>query len=95
MIVQVLEPLYTHAHGKADLSKQQPWCAATDSWPACKRSRVRFPGPAGMLHLHFSPLSQCPFLSLLGDSLFLFLFLFIYLFIFATPPTTPLGRLGL
>ena len=46
--------LYTH--GKADLSKQQPWCEATDSWLACQRSPVGSPGPAGMqAHLHFSP----------------------------------------
>ena len=54
-VAQSPYPIYRH--GKACLSKQPPWRAAPDPRLACDRSRVRAPGPAGMLHtLFFSTL---------------------------------------
>ena len=51
-VAQSTYPIYRH--GKACLSKQPPWRAAGDPRLARGRSRVRAPGPAGMLRAFFS-----------------------------------------
>ena len=73
-------PYPVYRHGKASLSEQPPWRAGGDPRLARGRSRVRAPGPAGVLRTLFSPPSL--------PSSFLLPF-------FRTFPTQPTVRLGL
>ena len=74
-------PYPIYRHGKACLSKQPPWRAARDPRLARGRSRVRAPGPAGVLRtLFFSTLPS--FLPPSGDS---------FIRTFPTKPTKVLG----
>ena len=65
VIAQSPKPIYSH--GKAYLSKQTRWYAATDPCLACGRPRVQAPTPTGALRMYFF---STPFLPPSGDSFY-------------------------